>query len=122
MTEKTWQFWIDVGGTFTDCIAQLPNGRLRTHKLLSDGAYRGRIGGGSTASQIIDLQRSDDPPGFFRGFGFRLADSRASQVGGGSEIKGQIEVSGRKHVPAKCRCGTYGFAVSICSDWQCAAC
>lgn len=30
-----WQFWIDVGGTFTDCIARRPDGVLLRHKLLS---------------------------------------------------------------------------------------
>jgi len=31
-----WQFWIDRGGTFTDIVARAPDGRLLTHKLLSD--------------------------------------------------------------------------------------
>ena len=31
-----WQFWIDRGGTFTDIVARQPDGRLITHKLLSD--------------------------------------------------------------------------------------
>ena len=31
-----WQFWIDRGGTFTDVVAKHPDGRLLTHKLLSD--------------------------------------------------------------------------------------
>jgi 5-oxoprolinase (ATP-hydrolysing) len=31
-----WQFWIDRGGTFTDIVARLPDGTLRTHKLLSE--------------------------------------------------------------------------------------
>lgn len=35
MTAKTWQFWIDRGGTFTDVIARCPDGRLLSHKLLS---------------------------------------------------------------------------------------
>jgi 5-oxoprolinase (ATP-hydrolysing) len=37
-----WQFWIDRGGTFTDIVARMPDGRLRTHKLLSEspGQYR----------------------------------------------------------------------------------
>ncbi|MEX2139792.1 MAG: hydantoinase/oxoprolinase family protein, partial [Pirellulales bacterium] len=30
-----WHFWIDVGGTFTDCIARRPDGTLVRHKLLS---------------------------------------------------------------------------------------
>ena len=31
-----WQFWIDRGGTFTDIVARTPDGRLLTHKLLSE--------------------------------------------------------------------------------------
>ncbi|APZ44586.1 5-oxoprolinase [Acidihalobacter ferrooxydans] len=36
-----WQFWIDRGGTFTDIVARAPDGRLLSHKLLSEnpGAY-----------------------------------------------------------------------------------
>ena len=30
-----WEFWVDRGGTFTDCIARSPSGDLRTAKLLS---------------------------------------------------------------------------------------
>ncbi|MEE8394331.1 MAG: hydantoinase/oxoprolinase family protein, partial [Rhodospirillales bacterium] len=33
---KRWQFWIDRGGTFTDVVAQDPDGRLVSRKLLSD--------------------------------------------------------------------------------------
>lgn len=35
-----WQFWIDRGGTFTDVVARRPDGRLLTHKLLSDNPAR----------------------------------------------------------------------------------
>ncbi len=31
-----WQFWIDRGGTFTDIVARQPDGKLITHKLLSE--------------------------------------------------------------------------------------
>ncbi|WP_455386123.1 hydantoinase/oxoprolinase N-terminal domain-containing protein, partial [Acidihalobacter prosperus] len=31
-----WQFWIDRGGTFTDIVAYTPDGRLLSHKLLSE--------------------------------------------------------------------------------------
>ncbi|MCA1327096.1 hydantoinase B/oxoprolinase family protein [Herbaspirillum sp. alder98] len=34
--DKRWQFWIDRGGTFTDIVARRPDGRLLTHKLLSE--------------------------------------------------------------------------------------
>ncbi|MFF7546575.1 hydantoinase B/oxoprolinase family protein [Streptomyces canus] len=33
-----WQFWVDRGGTFTDIVARRPDGRLVTHKLLSENA------------------------------------------------------------------------------------
>ena len=38
----TWEFWIDRGGTFTDVIGRRPDGKLVTHKLLSENseAYR----------------------------------------------------------------------------------
>jgi 5-oxoprolinase (ATP-hydrolysing) len=38
----SWEFWIDRGGTFTDVIGRGPDGKLVTHKLLSEnpGAYR----------------------------------------------------------------------------------
>src|SRR5204863_866272 len=35
-----WQFWIDRGGTFTDIVARQPDGRLATHKLLSENPGR----------------------------------------------------------------------------------
>ncbi|MBW4659560.1 MAG: hydantoinase B/oxoprolinase family protein [Drouetiella hepatica Uher 2000/2452] len=35
-----WQFWIDRGGTFTDIVAQRPDGKLVIHKLLSENPDR----------------------------------------------------------------------------------
>jgi 5-oxoprolinase (ATP-hydrolysing) len=37
---STWQFWIDRGGTFTDIVARDPDGKLSTHKLLSENPER----------------------------------------------------------------------------------
>jgi len=41
MGAKQWDFWIDRGGTFTDIVARMPDGRITAHKLLSEnpGAY-----------------------------------------------------------------------------------
>ena len=39
---RGWQFWIDRGGTFTDIVARTPDGRLVTHKLLSENPARYR--------------------------------------------------------------------------------
>ena len=38
--KPAWQFWIDRGGTFTDFVAQAPDGELITHKLLSENPER----------------------------------------------------------------------------------
>jgi 5-oxoprolinase (ATP-hydrolysing) len=47
-----WQFRIDRGGTFTDIVARSPDGRLLTHKLLSENpeAYAD-----ATTAGIADL-------------------------------------------------------------------
>ncbi|AMV22140.1 hydantoinase B/oxoprolinase family protein [Planctomyces sp. SH-PL14] len=50
-----WQFAIDVGGTFTDCVAISPRGQVRTFKTLSSGRTKG------TVSRIFDLQILEDP-------------------------------------------------------------
>ena len=63
MTRGTWQFWIDRGGTFTDIVARAPDGRLSTHKLLSDnpGRYRdAAIAGIKSMLGVASMRRS--PP------------------------------------------------------------
>lgn len=37
---QQWQFWIDRGGTFTDIVAQHPDGSTVIHKLLSENPQR----------------------------------------------------------------------------------
>lgn len=39
-TNERWQFWIDRGGTFTDVVAQRPDGTIVVHKLLSENPDR----------------------------------------------------------------------------------
>ena len=39
-SDKSWQFWIDRGGTFTDIVARRPDGQLVIHKLLSENPER----------------------------------------------------------------------------------
>src|SRR5436190_21704872 len=68
MGAATWEFWIDVGGTFTDCLAKAPDGSIRRHKLLSSGVTKGRVGQGSSRETIFDLARRIDPPEFWTGW------------------------------------------------------
>ncbi|MFP4093757.1 MAG: hydantoinase B/oxoprolinase family protein [Cyclobacteriaceae bacterium] len=41
--QPRWQIWIDTGGTFTDCLAHDPFGKLIRIKVLSSSALRGKI-------------------------------------------------------------------------------
>jgi 5-oxoprolinase (ATP-hydrolysing) len=67
-TAARWEFWIDVGGTFTDCLTRRPDGTIATHKLLSTGIYKGNVAADSSADCVVDPQRRDHPAGFFDGF------------------------------------------------------
>ena len=73
------EFWIDVGGTFTDCFLRQSNGAIRRHKLLSTGVTKGVCGESSTATHIVDTARCGDPPRFWEGFELRIVDA-AGQV------------------------------------------
>ncbi len=70
MSADRWQFWIDVGGTFTDCIAQRPDGTLLRRKVLSSGVTKGVAGAGTTPDEIVDPARQE-PEGFWTGYSLR---------------------------------------------------
>ncbi len=63
-----WEFRIDVGGTFTDCIARSPDGDLHTLKLLSSGVTRGTADRGPDDGSLMDRARCGDPEGFWVGY------------------------------------------------------
>ena len=67
-----WQFCIDVGGTFTDCLATSPDGEAEALKVLSSGVVKGRVArilddGGLEVSELDAY-----PAGFFEGYRLRL--------------------------------------------------
>ena len=68
MVSERWQFAIDVGGTFSDCVAIAPDGTTRTDKLLSSSVVRGLIGESSTTSRLVDSRRGDETSSFYVGF------------------------------------------------------
>ncbi|MFM7423857.1 MAG: hydantoinase B/oxoprolinase family protein [Elainella sp.] len=57
-----WQFWIDRGGTFTDIVAQAPNGELRVHKLLSENPERYRDAAIQGIRDLLGLSASEPIP------------------------------------------------------------
>lgn len=69
-----WEFWIDVGGTFTDCLARNPQGHLLKHKLLSSSICPGRVGKHSNRHRIVDLARSNDPEDFWVGYQIQIKE------------------------------------------------
>ncbi|MBI1246290.1 hydantoinase [bacterium] len=74
------EFWIDVGGTFTDCLMSLPGRPTSRHKVLSSGIMQGSVGSGSRADCIIDPIRRNDPPKIWCGYDLRLLDSNGSPL------------------------------------------
>ncbi len=59
MSGPGWEFWIDRGGTFTDIVARTPDGRLLTHKLLSENPERYRD---AATAGIAALRAGSDAP------------------------------------------------------------
>jgi 5-oxoprolinase (ATP-hydrolysing) len=67
-----WEFWIDVGGTFTDCIYRRPDNSVSTLKVLSSGITKGLVEEISGADRIVDAGRVGDPDGFWAGYTVRF--------------------------------------------------
>ncbi|HDR28729.1 hydantoinase B/oxoprolinase family protein, partial [Rhodovulum sp.] len=57
-----WEFWIDRGGTFTDIVARAPDGRLATHKLLSENPERYRDAAVQGIRDLLGLSRDAPLP------------------------------------------------------------
>ncbi len=76
----TWEFSIDVGGTFTDCIARSPDGDLRPIKVLSSGVTKGLIVDRHGTNRLVDPLRRQDAPDFWLGYGIRFLDERGETI------------------------------------------
>ncbi len=61
-SRRHWQFWIDRGGTFTDIVAQRPDGRLETLKLLSENPEHYRDAAAQGIREILGLAWEDIIP------------------------------------------------------------
>ena len=78
-TTTEWEFWIDVGGTFTDCLGRSPDGRQHRHKTLSSGVVKGNVVDGTRRS-IVDRIRRSDPPNFWIGWTIRLLANNGTVI------------------------------------------
>ena len=77
---RPWQIWIDTGGTFTDCIAEDPDGVVHTCKVLSSGALRDRIDSIDSDGRIHLRGGAILPDGFLTGY-------RLSPLGSDAEME-----------------------------------
>ena len=57
-----WQFFIDRGGTFTDIVARAPDGRLLTHKLLSENPEAYDDAAIAGIADLLDVPRGRSLP------------------------------------------------------------
>jgi len=57
--QNRWQFWIDRGGTFTDVVGKRPDGRLVTHKLLSDNPEQYRDAAVAGIRHLLGLKAGE---------------------------------------------------------------
>lgn len=98
MTHGTWEFSIDVGGTFTDCIARSPDGELRPIKVLSSGVTKGLIEEREGTNRLVDPLRRSDAPDFWLGYDIRFLDEQgetilASKIASFHQRLGVLEVA-----------------------------
>lgn len=97
------QFWIDVGGTFTDCLAVDPAGQTRVLKVLSSGHTKASIhSAAAVASDLRELTTnlSGGPADFWRGYQLTWLDAEGRSAHTGtiesSTPEGVLRVAGCK--------------------------
>ncbi len=75
-----WEFWIDVGGTFTDCIARSPSGELLPVKVLSSGVTKGQVAEVQGTNRIVDPSRRGELKEFWTGYDLRFLDEHGETI------------------------------------------
>jgi len=77
MFDARWQFWIDVGGTFTDCVARTPAGQMLRRKVLSSATVKATVVEGSNRKQLVVAGLpSITTNSFWRNYRLRLLNER----------------------------------------------
>ncbi len=97
-----WQFAIDVGGTFTDCLATSPDGRRHRLKLPSSAELVRAIEASSTTQRICSSDCQHEPDGFWNGYRLEVRSSDgivlgASRVARHDALTGQLQLD--SHLP-----------------------
>jgi len=88
VTAPQYEFSIDVGGTFTDCIEHSTS-TIKRHKLLSSSHTLGKIKA-LAAEAILDPLRVDDPVGFWVGTQLSVIDGDTERTIIASDSTGRL--------------------------------
>ncbi len=90
MTGERWRIRVDVGGTFTDCVARAPDGALHLAKVLSTSAVRGRLHGVSGRWLEFRSNGATAPAGAFVG-GFVTIGGESYRIEEGEVMRLRID-------------------------------
>jgi 5-oxoprolinase (ATP-hydrolysing) len=71
---RPWEVRVDTGGTFTDCVARDPDGRVHRVKVLSSSALRGTVRGMADPADFRGATGSASSAGSRRGAVHRVLD------------------------------------------------
>jgi 5-oxoprolinase (ATP-hydrolysing) len=88
-----WSFFVDTGGTFTDCFARSPDGAVHRAKVLSRGSLSARISQISGPNRLLLEGPPDWPEDFPVGF-LLLSKDGKHRVEGWSPQSGELVLSG----------------------------
>jgi 5-oxoprolinase (ATP-hydrolysing) len=106
-----WQFWIDVGGTFTDCLARQPDGTLLRRKVLSSGVTKGQVQALLGNDWIVDAKRLE-PEGFWVGHALRMLNVSGDL---NAEFKVGLSLPGRISLASPLPAGSEGCHYELAS-------
>lgn len=73
-------FWIDVGGTFTDCLIHRPDGDIQVLKVLSSSVIKGVIGSCPEPGRFHDSALEGYPKDMFTGYRLRIGSGETLGV------------------------------------------
>lgn len=76
-----WEFAIDVGGTFTDCVATSPDGTVHTCKVLSSARTKGVVHSIKSENSFVDPNRSKNSNHFWAGYNIQFFDTSQKTIG-----------------------------------------
>ncbi len=96
--QNKWLFCIDVGGTFTDCVAYSPTGDLIIEKLLSSSQVKGLLESSNGAHVVLKSGNQHLPAGFYKGYQFENSSGKSTIVASTSTRAGELTVTLREEI------------------------